>query len=305
VSKLKLHALDLTVEGERPEATSQHALVNHQKVAARKGWLPVTRDDVVRNAMPVAALAFSVAAIALWFTDRPAPPPAAETPRVTTLAAPPGAEHKPKTKPAGGTLEFKPALAPDPALVLTARRMLPQAWRECHGASADKAVEACKLLLDSGIAKGDELAEIHLSNGKALRDRHELDKALEAFSASLALAPTSAAFSLRGNVHYDKSNWDKAIADYSDTIRLDPQNGEAFNNRAWTYYRAGRQAEALEDANNAVRLLAKEAYVWDTRGHVNAKLGNRDAAIKDFRAALAIDPANNASKDGLASLGAN
>lgn len=306
VSKLKLHALDLTVEGERPEPTSQHTLVQHRKPAARKPWLPATRSDLVRNAVPVVALVFSVAAIALWLSERMTAPGPPDAPRVTTLApAPEAAVSKPKPKPVGGTLEFKPAHAPDPAAVLTAQRMLPQAWRECHGASADKAVEACRLLLDSGIAKGAELAEIHMWNGKALRDRHELEKALEAFSASIALAPESAVFSLRGNVHYDKGDWDKAIADYTDTIRLDPKNGEAFNNRAWTYYRAGRQAEALADANTAVRLLAKEAYVWDTRGHINAKLGNRDAAISDFRAALAIDPANAASKDGLASLGVN
>ncbi len=220
-----------------------------------------------------------------------------------TLAPTPDAKAKPP--PVAGTLEFKPAHAPDPALVLTARRMLPQAWRDCHKGSADTAVTACKLLLDSGIPKGDELADIHVANGKALRDRHELDKALAAFSASLAAAPTPAAYSQRGTVHYDQGNWDKAIADYSEAIRIEPANGESFNNRAWTYYRAGRSAEALADANMAVKLLAREAYVWDTRAHIYAMLGNRDAAISDFRAALAIDPSNAASKAGLASLGVN
>jgi len=54
-----------------------------------------------------------------------------------------------------------------------------------------------------------------------------------------------------------------------------------------------------------VRLLAKEAYVWDTRAHIHAKLGTREAAVRDFRAALAIDPDNATSRDGLAGLGAN
>lgn len=305
VSKLKLHQLDLTIEGERPEPTSQHTLVERPKKAVASAGRSVGLSDVARNAIAVAALVFSLAAIALWMLERrsEAPPPSAGAPQAATPA--PASQAEVKTKPVAGTLEFKPAYAPDPAVVLTAQRMLPQAWSDCHGTSADKAVDACKRLLDSGIPKGDELADIQMWNGKALRDRHELDKALEAFDASLAAKPTAEAYSLRGNVHYDKGTWDNAIADYAETIRLDPKNGEAFNNRAWTYYRAGRHKEALADADTAVRLLAKEAYVWDTRGHIHAKLGNRDAAISDFRAALAIDPANVASRDGLTSLGVN
>ena len=164
---------------------------------------------------------------------------------------------------------------------------------------------ACKTVIDSGLAKGEELAELHVFNGKALRERRELDKALEALSAAITLKPTPAAYSLRGMVHYDKGNWDKAISDYSEAIRLDTSNGEAFNNRAWTYYRTGRSDKALSDADAAVRLLSKQAYVWDTRAHIHAALGNREAAISDFRAALAIDPGNAESKAGLAKLGVN
>jgi tetratricopeptide (TPR) repeat protein len=160
-------------------------------------------------------------------------------------------------------------------------------------------------LIDSGLAKGDELAEIQTLNGRALRDRHELDKALEALTASIALNPTPAAYSLRGTVYYDKGSWEQAISDYSEAIRLDATNGEAFNNRAWTYYRTGRSEKALTDADAAVRLLGKQSYVWDTRGHIHAALGNREAAISDFRAALAIDPNSADSQAGLSKLGVN
>lgn len=303
VSKLKLSVLDLTVEGVRPLAEpSPVVTASRTRPQGARPALPFRFNTATHLPWAAAALAGGVAAFALWSRQTPDPPPATEGPQaaVAILPAP-----EAKAKPSGGTLEFMPAHTPDPSAVLTAKRMLPQAWKGCHEGSADQAVAACKLLLESGIAKEGELADIHVANGKALRERHELDKALEAFSAALALAPTAATYSLRGTVHYDKGAWDKAIADYAEAIRRDPANGEAFNNRAWTYYRAGRPAEALADADVAVRLLAKEAYVWDTRAHIHAKLGNREAAVRDFRAALAIDPDNATSRDGLAGLGAN
>jgi tetratricopeptide (TPR) repeat protein len=312
MSKLKLHQLDLTVEGERPEPISQQSPVTARKPDVKPAAGSAASGAIARNAVALVALVCSLAAIGLWLSERSGPTPSSPVESAAPAVAPTHREAdvkpkdvKPKEKPEGGTLEYMPAYAPDPAAVLTAQRMLPQAWRDCHGTSADKAVTACKLLLDSGIAKGAELADIQLWNGKALRERHELDKAITAFTASLAAKPTAEAYSQRANVHYDKAAWDKAVADYSEAIRLEPQNGEALNNRAWTYYRAGDAAKALADANKAVDLLSGKAYVWDTRGHIHARLGNRDAAIGDFRQALTIDPANRASKDGLATLGVN
>lgn len=246
------------------------------------------------------------------------PPPAASSPPAETAPSPPAApKRQPLVTPApnSGRVEFLPAqnqgasdsgaAPPDPALVLTARRMLPQAWRECSGGNPEAAIPACKTLIDSGIAQGEELAHVYLLMGKAQRDANKSDAALAAFNAAIATKSSAAAYGLRGTVYYQKGDLEKAIADYSEAIRLDAQNGEALNNRAWTYYRTGRQEKALADADSAVRLLAKEAYVWDTRAHIHAKLGNRDAAIRDFRAALAIDPSSQTSRQGLASLGVN
>ncbi|WP_439542692.1 tetratricopeptide repeat protein [Hyphomicrobium sp.] len=198
-----------------------------------------------------------------------------------------------------------PAVAPDPASILTARRMLPQAWRDCHASDPRSAATACKTLIDSGIAKDEELAHVQIVYGKALRDTNQLDAALQAFNAAVAMKQDPVAYGLRGTVQYQKGDLERAIADYSEAIRLDSGNGEALNNRAWTYYRTGRAEQALADADAAVRLLAKEAYVWDTRAHIHAKLGNRDLAIRDFRTALKIDPASATSKEGLSALGVN
>lgn len=249
-----------------------------------------------------------VGAASWWLIARPEPAPT-QTAEVRPVAAsktpaaspPPGVERKPAS--GGGSLVFKPAHAPDPSAVLSAKRMLPNAWRDCESGAPAAAVDGCQLLIDSGLAQGAELAEYHLRQGKALRDRGDFDRALASMTAAISLAPTSTAYALRGTVHYKKKNLEPAIADYTEAIRRDANNGEALNNRAWTYYRLERAREGLPDADAAVRLLGKEAYVWDTRAHIHAALGNRDAAISDFRKALTIDPAFADSKTGLAKLG--
>jgi tetratricopeptide (TPR) repeat protein len=321
-SKLKGQPQDLTVEGEPFAAETSFAPHPLGYGAATESAPARTRSPSALAALAqrptaVAGVAATLALVALAVSRYPGQettPKLADEVRMTAIApaahegASPGQPPLPKSKvplAGGGTLEFMPAHAPDPTAVLSAARMLPQAWKNCREASADTAVTACKTLIDSGLAKGDELAEIQTLNGRALRDRHELDKALEALTASIALNPTPAAYSLRGTVYYDKGSWEQAISDYSEAIRLDATNGEAFNNRAWTYYRTGRSEKALTDADAAVRLLGKQSYVWDTRGHIHAALGNREAAISDFRAALAIDPNSADSQAGLSKLGVN
>jgi len=323
-SKLKVKFGDMTVEGEPfdPELSSKYKVTQDTRSPYERGRSELRKALRKAGATPwhmavggAGALAL-LAAVAItvlpWLRSETAAP--AKGPNVTTLkpagsatqVAARGADENPQGPKGGaGKIEFMPAHAPDPAAVLSASRMLPQAFKTCQEGSADAAVAACKTVIDSGLAKEDELAMVQVWNGRALRDRHELDKALDALSLSLAAKPTPTAYSLRGTVFYDKGDWDKAIADYSEAIRLDARNGEAYNNRAWTYYRTGRSDKALTDADAAVKLLGKQAYVWDTRGHIHAALGNRDAAIRDFRSALALDPNSADSKAGLAKLGVN
>jgi Trypsin-like peptidase domain/TPR repeat len=46
----------------------------------------------------------------------------------------------------------------------------------------------------------------------------------------------AAAYNNRGNAYGRKSDYDRAIADYSEAIQLDPKKAEIFNNRGFTYF---------------------------------------------------------------------
>ena len=64
----------------------------------------------------------------------------------------------------------------------------------------------------------------------------------------------STAFNNRGNAYYDKKDYDHAIADYSEAIRLDPKFALAFFNRSCVFRDKGDSDRSIDDYIQAIRL---------------------------------------------------
>ena len=62
------------------------------------------------------------------------------------------------------------------------------------------------------------------------------------------------AFANRGLAYKSKGQWDRAIADYDEAIRLNPDLAETFTNRGTAYYYKGQLGRALKDYDEAIRL---------------------------------------------------
>jgi tetratricopeptide (TPR) repeat protein len=89
------------------------------------------------------------------------------------------------------------------------------------------------------------------------RTQKEFDKALADYSAIIKLDPQSAlAFNNRGYTRMDKGEVDKAIADYTEAIRLDPKYVLAYQNRARAYEKKGDTDKAKADRAKAKELSA-------------------------------------------------
>ena len=76
------------------------------------------------------------------------------------------------------------------------------------------------------------------------------------------LPPTGNAQSkaaLRGDTYCYMGEFDKAVAEYTEAIRLDPQNAGAYFGRGFAYEKEGDNAKAEEDFAQAKRLGYKEA----------------------------------------------
>ena len=87
------------------------------------------------------------------------------------------------------------------------------------------------------------------------------------------------------------ANSDRASTDYGEVTRLQPKNPDAWAARCWCAPRAAaRCSKRSTAAMSSLKLKADQADVLDTRGFVNLRLGKMDDAIKDYDAALKLDP---------------
>ena len=94
----------------------------------------------------------------------------------------------------------------------------------------------------------------------------------------------------RGQVYASKGAYSLAINDFSDSLRLNSKDVEAYNNRCWARTVIGDLQAALKDCNEALRLRPSFVDALDSRGLLNLKSGQTKNAIADFDAALKINP---------------
>jgi tetratricopeptide (TPR) repeat protein len=98
-----------------------------------------------------------------------------------------------------------------------------------------------------------------------------------------------AAFNSRGNVHLSNRNYDRAIDDYNEAIRLDPKFAIGFNNRGLAYQRKGQIDRAIEEFGEAIRLNPAYAMAVVNRANARRIKGRIDLAIEDSDRAIGLN----------------
>jgi len=108
----------------------------------------------------------------------------------------------------------------------------------------------------------------------------------------------------RGKAAYDNKNYDLAIREYTEAIRLDPNNDNYYFNRAVTYhYYKEDYDKAIADYTEAIRLKSNHVMSYYSRGGCYMEKGNYTKAIADYNEYLRLDPKGSFAKsaeEGLA-----
>jgi tetratricopeptide (TPR) repeat protein len=136
--------------------------------------------------------------------------------------------------------------------------------------------------------------------GVGWKDKGEYDNAIKDFTEALRLKPDSAAvYNWRGLAWDSKKEYDKAIADYTEAIRLDPKDALAFNNRGNAWSSKKEYDKAFADYTEAIRLDPKFSFPFYNRGNAWSYKKEYDKAIADYSEAARLDPKYTLALNGL------
>jgi len=131
----------------------------------------------------------------------------------------------------------------------------------------------------------------YVKRGQTSLEKKDYDTAISEFSEAIRLEPNNAwALSSRGYAWSMKKNYDKAIDDYNESIRLDPLNASVFNVRGNAWLEKKEYDKAIHDYDDAIRLDSKLSWPFNNRAIAWSRKKDYDKAIKDHDEAIRLDP---------------
>ena len=159
--------------------------------------------------------------------------------------------------------------------------------------SLEPRIDGCTAFIDSGQGTTAALAVAHNNRGNAYATKGDYDRAIQDFDESIKLNPMHAKpFNNRGVAYSRKGEYDLAIESLDEAIKLNPNYGGAFANRAGIYLKKNEYDRAARDYDEAIRLEPNLEAVWSGRCWSRAILGELQTALEDCNKALQSGPNN-------------
>jgi tetratricopeptide (TPR) repeat protein len=164
----------------------------------------------------------------------------------------------------------------------------------CDGGTmitADDQIRGCTALLKTRIDRARKATALY-NRGNAQIGKSDFARAIGDYTDALALKPdyTQALFN-RAVAHRVSGNAQGAIADYTAVLALTPADADALVGRGMAHVSIGEHAKGLSDFNQALGLQPGHLTALIQRGHTYVRAHQWDAAISDYTAAMAISPA--------------
>ena len=89
---------------------------------------------------------------------------------------------------------------------------------------------------------------------------------------------------------YDKiGNFEQALREFNEAIRLDPRHARAYSHRGRTYYNLGQHQRAAQDFDRSITLDPQDSQAYIDRGYLFLNQGQLREAIDDFDSAISVN----------------
>jgi len=155
----------------------------------------------------------------------------------------------------------------------------------------DVSIAACTRLIGAGTVRGSQLADLYAARGNAYQAQSDFDRAIADYDEAIRVDARPFLLDLRGNAWLAKRDYPRAIADFDKALQLNPKLIPAYVGRASVNYARGDLDAAIADYQAAIELNPRAAALYVRRGHVWRRKGDVARAVADYSEALRIAPA--------------
>ncbi len=150
-------------------------------------------------------------------------------------------------------------------------------------------VDACSRAINVDLYTGLARAELFNRRGADYRAKGDYDLAIADFTQAIRLsADYAGAYAGRCLAHLNKGENEQALADCNEAIQLDPKYAVAYNNREFYFLKLGQVDSAIADYDNSLKLDPKLVTSLFGRGLAELRKGDSAAGDADIAAAKAI-----------------
>ncbi len=176
---------------------------------------------------------------------------------------------------------------------------LADAIDDCNGALNDQRIQGCTLLIDAGKLNTRNMARAHYQRAGAYSETGDFDKAIADYTKAIELDPRlKSGYWGRAEAYDKKGDFDAAISDYSKLMEIEPK-GVWQINRAGEFKKKGDYDAAIADYTKALE-VNPEVLVESSRADAYLQKGDLDHAIADYTTAIERDPSDWLAYNGRA-----
>jgi len=149
----------------------------------------------------------------------------------------------------------------------------------------------------SGVSPANPAANVSIDdlllNALYAHNKNQIPQAIAIYTQILEMKPDTTISSLiykhRGMAYFARSHYEEAIADFSQSLELDPRSYKAAYYRGVICTVLRRYPEAIDSFNKALEINPYQPYCLYRRGQVYFHLEDYPQALGDCEAALALE----------------